>query len=602
MKIFLCRLALWAFLLVCPAAFGQGATPNLAKAVSRPDSWVLQAQGGAQAKLSVDHDSLKVTVSAVDSTSWHVQLWQRLPPLESGKTYAIAFEVRAAGPRSMGLAAAIADGDYHDIGLPREKVQFGSGWQWFRRTFVASNTAPSVNRIPYFIVGERVGTIWIRHVVLREVPAEVPAGGAVAPPVSPPEAAALAVPLVPPGRARLPDGSFDYRFDGHIVRGVLENYLARAITETDLLRGNGSAEDDDNVRMLLNIGTKFVGRSIMLWGSEAALPSRLASARRIAQRLHAADPDVILEAGEFEIVTPQVEQLPVPDWVFREFNLPVEGRHFRYAEMLYSDGHGKNQWGPEWKNPGSVPDMSRLETRLWFFYLAASYIDVGCEAIHFGQVGIMDQKDPGHAFWFDELAHVQRYAAAHARRHLVLCNAHEADGGVVEGGRLLFDFHEFPLRIKEVAGRPQEGVLEVGFSNSFYGRSRGGVTPSGWGCAHLPYLVEFDNFGTTGHEGEDWHGDGNPCWVWGCDEIGWLAHQNLDYRNWWLGYAWGWVRAHDPNGYVEMPGRRTLAWPVGGSVRSYRANTPGPAVPTGFGQEETIKALWARDRPSTSPK
>jgi len=29
--------------------------------------------------------------------------------------------------------------------------------------------------------------------------------------------------------------------------------------------------------------------------------------------------------------------------------------------------------------------MSRLETRMWFFFLASSYIDVGIEAIHFGR-------------------------------------------------------------------------------------------------------------------------------------------------------------------------------------------------------------------------
>jgi len=31
--------------------------------------------------------------------------------------------------------------------------------------------------------------------------------------------------------------------------------------------------------------------------------------------------------------------------------------------------------------------MSCLETRLWFYFLATSYIDTGIEAIHFGQVG-----------------------------------------------------------------------------------------------------------------------------------------------------------------------------------------------------------------------
>ncbi|HET6386731.1 MAG TPA: hypothetical protein VFJ58_25350 [Armatimonadota bacterium] len=396
-------------------------------------------------------------------------------------------------------------------------------------------------------------------------------------------------PLAGPGRAVLPDGSFDYRFDGRISRGVLENYLARAITEQDLLKGSGNV--DDNIRMLKSIGAKFAGRSIILWGGEATLPQLLATGRPIAQKVHAADPDIILEAAEFEIVTRQVDQLAIPDWVFREFKLPVEARHFRYEDMLYPDGRLKDQWGRD----ASVPDMSRLETRLWFFYLAASYINIGVEAIHFGQVELMDKNDRDHAFWFDELTRIRYYATVHARRHLVLCDAHVPSGGIVRDGKLLLDFHAFPLRIKEIADRPHEAKLQVGFLDSLYGRSKGGITPSGWSCEHLPYLVEFDNYGASGHEGEA--GAGDSIWIWGYDEIGWFAHQNGADRNAWLKYAWNWLRTADVNGYVEMPGSRTLAAPVDGNIRWYWANTASPATPTGFGQEETIKEIWAHDTP-----
>jgi len=39
-----------------------------------------------------------------------------------------------------------------------------------------------------------------------------------------------------------------------------------------------------------------------------------------------------------------------------------------------------------------------------------------------------------------------------------------------------------------VPGKPQEGVLRAGHLDTIYGRSAGGLTPSGWGCTHLPYL------------------------------------------------------------------------------------------------------------------
>jgi hypothetical protein len=232
--------------------------------------------------------------------------------------------------------------------------------------------------------------------------------------------------------------------------------------------------------------------------------------------------------------------------------------------------------------------MSQLETRMWFLFLAASYIDLGVEAIHFGQVEIMDERDKSHVHWRDLFSRVRAYAAKHARRHFVLFDAHVPGGGIVHEGRLLLDFHSFPLRIAEVPGKPQEGVLKMGHLDTIYGRSKGGMTPSGWSCAQLPYLVELDNYGVSAKPGQP----GTPYFTWGYDEISWFAHQPENYRNDWLRYAWKWLREHDTNGWLQMPGSRTLHAPVNG-LWWYWANTRSPATPDGFNQEETIKAIWA---------
>jgi hypothetical protein len=63
-------------------------------------------------------------------------------------------------------------------------------------------------------------------------------------------------------------------------------------------------------------------------------------------------------------------------------------------------------------------------------------------------------------------------------------------------------------------------------------------------------------------------------------------------RNEWLRYAWKWLRAHDPNGWLEMPGSRILHAPIGNQWW-YWANTRSAATPEGFNQEETIKAIGA---------
>lgn len=380
----------------------------------------------------------------------------------------------------------------------------------------------------------------------------------------------------------------DYHFDGTISREVLENYLARSITMMDLLTGAGNP--DDNIRMLKGIGAKFAGRTIYQWGSESQLAGRLATARTLVPKVRAAIPDMILQAAVFEVVTTDIEKVPVPDWVFTEFGLPVESRTFRYAAMLFPDGRFRDHWSKD----ASVPDITQQETKLWFFNAAAEYINVGCEAIHFGQVELIGASDPTRENWWDVLIRVRKFAKTHARRHMVLCDAHTPDGGpLYQGDKLLFDSHAFPLRIADNEAHPQQGLLRMGHVDSLYGRSKGGITPSGWKCDHLPYLVEVDNWGPSGKEGQHLGG----CWIWGHDEITWFALQTEDYRNHWLKYAFDWLREHDPNGFLEMPGSRCLSLPVEGrngeKLQWYFANRPSEATPNGSNQEDTIKALWA---------
>ncbi len=393
--------------------------------------------------------------------------------------------------------------------------------------------------------------------------------------------------LVLLGLLLLPFGHADpYAFDGTISRDVLEHYLSRSITMEGLFNGRGDLQD--NLRLLQHTGAKFVGRSLCLWGGEADLRRNLARAKEQVPQALAADPELVLQACVFEIVTKQVEQVPVPDWAFVAFGRPVEQRNFRYADMIYPEGQRRN-WGPN----ASVPDVSRPETQLWFYFLAASYLDLGFEAIHFGQVELMGRNDPHLDNWSRVLTLVRAHAAQRARRHLVLCDGHVPSGGLLRDGRLLLDFHSFPLRLKETPDHPQEAVLQVGFSDGIYGRSKGGLTASGWTCEHLPYLVELDNWGVSRQPGQPGAGG---IWVWGYDEITWFAHQDRQYRAEWLRYAWNWLQHTDPNGHLEMPGSRTLRSPLD-HQRWYYANNPSTAVPDGLGDEEAIRAIWASDTP-----
>ena len=363
----------------------------------------------------------------------------------------------------------------------------------------------------------------------------------------------------------------DYRFDGKISRPVLENYLARSATVASLLH----LASDDDLRMMENTGVKFAGRAIWMWGSESRIDSLVEKAAPFVKRIHKMDPDIILQGAIFEIVTTDVDKIPIPAAVFKEFGLKPEVRNFRYKDMLYPFRRRVDHW----RKGASVPDMSRLETRMWFVYLGKRWIDMGLEAIHFGQVALMDDRDRDHVHWRDMMTRLRSYAKKHARRHFILADAHVPSGGVVHNGQLMFDLHSFPSRPKSVKGKPHQAILEKGFSDSIYGRSKGGRTPSGWTCESLPYIVEIDNFGSSDHPGE--YRASDRFHVWGWDEIGWFIKQPETYRNQWLKYAYNWVRKTDPNGFFQLPLRR---------FEHYSASMTSSK---GQRQEETIKAIWA---------
>ena len=383
----------------------------------------------------------------------------------------------------------------------------------------------------------------------------------------------------------------NYHFDQTISRGVLENYLSRSISMEGMFNGRGNL--DENVRMLARIGAKYIGRSLCLWGAEANFITNVARAKAEVPKMLAADPEVVLEACVFETVSARVNQIAVPDWVCADMGQPVEPRNFVYTNMIYAAEGQRRAMGRN----AQVPDESRLETRLWFYYQAAAYIDAGFEGIHFGQVEIMNKNDCDNAHWEDLLARVRAHAAKHARRHMVLCNGHVPTGGLMRDGRPLLDFHAFPLRIMEVPDKPQEAILKLGFSDGIYGHSKGGLTFSGWTCEHLPYLVELDNWGVSQTPGKARAG-GN--WVWGYDEITWFAHQSKAYRADWLRYARDWVRKTDANGFLQMPGSRTMRSPLD-DRRWYYANNPSQNVPEGLGDEEGIAAVWAADAAKRGP-
>ena len=389
--------------------------------------------------------------------------------------------------------------------------------------------------------------------------------------------------------------SKDYSFDGSVSREVLENYLSRSVTLTEFLVDSAysitanvfNSDKTDDIRMIKNIGAKFIGRAISRWMMEDHLadPDFWIVPQKTAKTIHDADPEVILQAAIFEAVSPLVNMVKIPEWVFKEFDMSVEDRFFQYDSMLNLKGKYINHWN----GVGSVPDITRIETQLWYMYLFGKYLEIGIEAIHWGQIALIGMEDPEFVVWKQFLVRMRKYAGTHARRHYVLFDAHTPGGGMIVDGVSLLDFNSFPMRIKEVPEKPQYGILEIGYLDALFLRSKGCIAPSGWECESLPYLVELDNFGINRKPGE---ASISSIFVWGYDEITWFTLQPREYQKEWLEYVDEWIRTNDPNGHFQMPAARKTT-PTVDLVRGrMRVNTPSSICPEGLGLEETIKKIW----------
>lgn len=375
-----------------------------------------------------------------------------------------------------------------------------------------------------------------------------------------------------------------FQFSGPIQEEVLEAYLSRAVTHAGLLSSSAdpsTAYFDDDLRMLTGLGAKFIGRATFAWDLPDNEEAHFAQVKDRAQKVHQQDPEILLQAAVFEFITERTNTIPIPAWVFQEFSLPVEKRNFSYEQMRFRDGKYHNHWRPG----ASVPDISQLETRLYFYYRARRYLESGCEAIHFGQVKLMDDADPGHRHWFDLLGRLRKFAQTGARRGWVLCDAHTH--GEKHGEWLLFDFHSYPMRLREVDGPGMPTKLSADQDEDLFGNSRGGRHPAGWYCDANHYLVELDNYGFSGQGGERQGG----IWVWGYDEISWFAHLDANYRATWLTMAHEWV-GQFPKANLQMPTRRFLAAPLKDRGQMYHANRPSEHCPVGLGVEDTIRKIW----------
>jgi len=411
------------------------------------------------------------------------------------------------------------------------------------------------------------------------------------------------------GAAEAPqDAASPFGFSGGMGREVLRNYASRAVTYAGLC-AEGTAPDpyfEDGLRMIRDTGAKLIGRAAYYdWSGDLDAGQVEAHYRLAAERAalaHEADPELILQACVFEIVfRGTAESTPVPPWVFRAFCLPARQRNFRYDRIRWfrwSD-KGTGFWGTQ--TPSAVPCIARLETQMYFYWKICRYIDAGYEAIHLGQAELMAGGCRLSTLaWGRVLRLARAYAKTHARRGVVLFDGHVVNLGAMKiGGRLLLDLQSAPLYPQET--RAENGALMAepvrhsDDASKHIGRETGGVHPLGFRTDAQVSIYEFDNWdGGNGRPGVASPGE---IYCWGYDDITWFALQPAWYRDQFLLECAAFFRQTRPDAdgkqvhFLQPAMRRVVQGAPG--IYEYRANNPGPACPDGFGQEDTIRAIFA---------
>ncbi|MFP4510424.1 MAG: hypothetical protein ACLFNQ_09865 [Spirochaetaceae bacterium] len=403
----------------------------------------------------------------------------------------------------------------------------------------------------------------------------------------------------------------DFYFDGSMTRETLKAYLKRAVT---LNGAAGSPDWNDDIRMVLECGAMFLGRAAYVWVMPENDEKQFALAEAFAERVHEADSRIILQAGIFEAIYPEIDLIPVPGWVFEAFGDEAEERCFRFEAT--HDPQRRTEYAWEFGTGGTCPDITKRESQYWFYYRARRYIDAGYEAIHLGQPHMYADRDRGYSVFADLCTRIRAYARQAARRHLVILDAH-THGILVDDGQL-FDFHSRPLSAINWLSRPEKIILQM------KGRSMGGRSPLGWECDTIPYLYEVDNWGGYSVDPQDWHTTRarESARRWGWDDINWFAHQEREDRHEFLRYAALWCRVEDADLYFQ-PVLRRLLGEAGivarndgtpdvrashgdsdskadrkPSIWHYRANRSTERRPEGFADERVVQEILGADDPA----
>lgn len=272
-------------------------------------------------------------------------------------------------------------------------------------------------------------------------------------------------------------------------------------------------------------------------------------------------PRPIIGASIFEWVSDAINGRKIPADVIAQF---TDESDFNQADFPTDVVYNIEQI--EIDNQPGTPDISKLQTRMWLYQCAKTYIDMGYTNIQLDMIGwsLIQGKDPLREKSYNLVRKIRAYALS--KGTFVLLSSTVKDELFFYNGIMLFDFRLGPLRpmeTKNAIAQPCIGELNALLNNKVgeaYQSILGGMSPTGCQYSRIPFVVTFDHH--AGICGKPGVADDLDYCIYGYDESRWFNALSENCQQSWLEYALKDVKQQASRGYIALPGRLILnPWP-----------------------------------------
>ncbi|CAL1518525.1 hypothetical protein [Chitinophaga sp. MM2321] len=384
--------------------------------------------------------------------------------------------------------------------------------------------------------------------------------------------AAMKLPVVQP--AITADGEHDY--------ALIDRYLARSMMVAGITNRLGKPGYCEQINMFRRLKPSYLSRVAGSWGMPETdlLPGgKLFSiTRQFIRDIHLVysnddTPLPVIEAGIYEAITTDVNKIRVPDHVLDVFRSDPDMAGLKYSPKrpLYFNAEAmRNASFPEWLPQCWPPDINRIQTRMWFYYMCTIFIDMGCNSMHMGWFEMITNHDTAYVKTHDLFQKIRAYAKS--KGTFAIINADIDRALYVNGSnRLLLDFLTTPVRPDPTSNSyrhsPCEGqpMAELNLSKYLPGilNKSGGISPQGDTIESVPVLFNLDWYGIGfrgKHPGIMGMGDG--AWApWGVNETIWYYSLTPTCQAYWLKHVTAAIKNKlVKRGYFKMPAVQPLTW------------------------------------------